>query len=250
MPEVNKNTHFGYEQIPEEEKANRVRAVFDSVVNRYDLMNDLMSFGIHRLWKYETINLAAIQSGQHILDLAAGTGDLTMGFAHRVGVNGKVVASDINAAMLQLGRNKLINQGFVGNIDYVQADAESLPFADEQFDCVTIGFGLRNITHKEQALAAMFRVLKSGGCALILEFSRPIYAPLRFVYDIYSFQVLPKIGRLVTGDEASYRYLAESIRMHPDQESLKKLLEKAGFVRCDYANLTGGVVAIHRGYKP
>ncbi len=250
MSESQKTTHFGYQQIPETEKVKRVQAVFDSVVDRYDLMNDLMSFGIHRFWKYETINLAAVQPGQRILDLAAGTGDLTKSFARRIGTTGQVVASDINAAMLKLGRNKLIDMGFASNIEYVQANAEALPFADEQFDCVTIGFGLRNITHKDKALKAMFRVLKSGGCALVLEFSRPIYAPLRFAYDLYSFQILPKIGRLITGDEASYQYLAESIRVHPDQESLKSLLEVAGFVNCDYTNLTGGIVAIHRGYKP
>lgn len=250
MSEADKFTHFGYQQIPESEKATKVREVFDSVVNRYDLMNDLMSFGIHRLWKQEAINLANVKHGQRVLDLAAGTGDLSRGFSKQVGSTGWVIASDINAAMLQLGRNRLTDQGIVNNIDYVQADAECLPFATDQFDCVSISFGLRNLTHKEQALNSMFRVLRPGGCLLILEFSRPLYTPLSLAYDFYSFQVLPKIGWLVTGDEDSYRYLAESIRVHPDQETLKMLLQQTGFERCDYANLTGGIVAIHRGYKP
>jgi demethylmenaquinone methyltransferase/2-methoxy-6-polyprenyl-1,4-benzoquinol methylase len=250
MPTSDKTTHFGYQQIPEDEKTDRVRAVFDSVVNRYDLMNDLMSFGIHRLWKQEAISLANVKRGQHVLDLAAGTGDLSIGFSKQISATGSIIASDINAAMLKLGRDRLTDQGIVGNIDYVQADAEKLPFIANQFDCVSIGFGLRNLTHKEQALAEMFRVLRTGGCLLILEFSRPIYAPLSLVYDFYSFQILPKLGWLVTGDEASYRYLAESIRVHPDQESLKLLMQQAGFEHCDYTNLTGGIVAVHRGYKP
>ncbi|KOR30924.1 hypothetical protein TI04_03420 [Achromatium sp. WMS2] len=249
MTESNKTTHFGYQQIPESEKAARVRAVFDSVVNRYDLMNDLMSLGIHRLWKMEAINLAGVGPGQRVLDLAAGTGDLSLGFAKQVGATGLVIASDINAAMLQYGRNRLTNQGIVGNIAYVQADAECLPFANEQFDCVTIGFGLRNLTHKERAIESILGVLRPGGCLLVLEFSRPIYAPLRWAYDLYSFQVLPRLGGFIAGDVDSYRYLAESIRVHPDQETLKGLMEQAGFERCEYFNLTGGIVAIHRGYK-
>lgn len=249
MSESSKTTHFGYQKISEAEKSAKVRAVFDSVVDRYDLMNDLMSFGIHRLWKQEAIALAQIKPGQRVLDLATGTGDLSLGFAKRVGATGWVIASDINAAMLQLGCNRLTDQGITGNIAYVQADAERLPFANEQFDCVTISFGLRNLTHKEQALAAMLRVLRPGGRLLILEFSRPLYTPLQLAYDFYSFQVLPRLGWLVTGDDESYRYLAESIRVHPDQEALKILLQQAGFVQCDYINLTGGIVAIHRGYK-
>lgn len=249
MSEAPKTTHFGYTQIPETEKADRVRAVFDSVVDRYDLMNDLMSFGIHRLWKMEAIALAEVCHGHKVLDLAAGTGDLSYGFARLVG-NGLVVASDINAAMLQRGRTRLTDYGIVGNITYVQADAENLPFATAQFDCVSIGFGLRNLTHKEQALTAMLRVLVPGGRVIILEFSRPTNTPLQLAYDFYSFQILPNLGWLVTGDAASYRYLAESIRMHPDQKAMQDMMEQVGFVRCDYTNLTGGIVAIHRGYKP
>lgn len=249
MSEQQKTTHFGYQQVPEDEKAGRVREVFDSVADRYDLMNDLMSFGIHRLWKRQTIALAGVRRGHRVLDLAAGTGDLTIRFAGLVGSKGLVVSSDINAAMLARGRARLTDQGLVGNIEYVQTDAERLPFRDDQFHCATIGFGLRNLTHKEQALAAIFRVLRPGGRLLVLEFSHPTLAPIKAAYDLYSFQVLPRLGRLVTGDEESYRYLAESIRMHPDQETLKGLLEQAGFERCEYFNLTGGIVAIHRGYK-
>lgn len=249
MAEQHKTTHFGYEQVPEHEKSGRVRAVFESVATRYDLMNDLMSLGIHRLWKRQAVALSGVRRGQRVLDLAAGTGDLAARFAGLVGPGGHVVFSDINAAMLEQGRVRMVDQGLVGNLTYVQADAQSLPFPDDHFDCVSIGFGLRNVTHKQQALDAMFRVLKPGGRLLVLEFSHPVHSPLRKAYDFYSFDVLPKLGGLVAKDEDSYRYLAESIRMHPDQETLKGMLELSGFERCDYFNLTGGIVAIHRGFK-
>ncbi|MCG8016100.1 MAG: bifunctional demethylmenaquinone methyltransferase/2-methoxy-6-polyprenyl-1,4-benzoquinol methylase UbiE [Candidatus Thiodiazotropha sp. 'RUGA'] len=244
-----KTTHFGYQDVPVDEKAGRVRQVFDSVANKYDLMNDLMSFGIHRLWKRHTIEMSGVRQGQRVLDLAAGTGDLSARFSGLVGDQGEVVFSDINAAMLSQGRDRMIDEGRVANVRYVQADAQYLPFPDDYFDCVTIGFGLRNVTDKQLALNAIFRVIKPGGRLLVLEFSKPIHQPLQKVYDLYSFTLLPKIGKLVTQDEESYRYLAESIRMHPDQETLKGMLEHAGFERSDYFNLTGGVVAIHRGYK-
>lgn len=249
MSEQRKTTHFGYQQVPEQEKADRVRDVFDSVANRYDVMNDLMSFGIHRLWKRQTVAVSGVRRGQRVLDLAAGTGDLSARFAGLVGAEGGVVFSDINAAMLSQGRVRMADHGLAGNIQYVQADAEHLPFPDDHFDCATIGFGLRNVTNKDRALASIFRVLKPGGRLLVLEFSRPVSKPLKAAYDLYSFQVLPRLGRLVAGDAESYRYLAESIRMHPDQETLKAMMASAGFERCEYFNLTGGVVAIHRGYK-
>jgi demethylmenaquinone methyltransferase/2-methoxy-6-polyprenyl-1,4-benzoquinol methylase len=249
MSDQHKTTHFGYQQVPESEKASRVREVFDSVADRYDLMNDLMSLGIHRLWKRQAVALSGVRRGQQVLDLAAGTGDLAARFAGLVGPDGQVVLSDINAAMLQRGRGRLTDQGLAGNLEYVQADAERLPFDEDRFDCATIGFGLRNVTHKERALGSIFRVLRPGGRLLVLEFSHPTVKPLKMAYDLYSFQVLPRLGRLVTGDEASYRYLAESIRMHPDQETLKAMMEAVGFERCEYFNLTGGIVAIHRGYK-
>ena len=242
-------THFGYKEVPVEEKAGRVRAVFDSVASRYDLMNDLMSLGIHRLWKRQTVALAGVRRGQRVLDLASGTGDLAERFAGIVGAEGLVIMSDINAAMLAQGRDRLLDLGRVGNLRYALADAERLPFAPETFDCVTIGFGLRNVTRKEWALEEMFRVLRPGGRALILEFSHPNSRALSRVYDLYSFSVLPGLGRLIAADAESYRYLAESIRMHPDQETLKAMMEAAGFERCSYFNLSGGIVAIHRGYK-
>ncbi|MCG7935014.1 MAG: class I SAM-dependent methyltransferase, partial [Candidatus Thiodiazotropha taylori] len=216
-----KTTHFGYQDVPVDEKAGRVRQVFDSVANKYDLMNDLMSFGIHRLWKRHTIEMSGVRQGQRVLDLAAGTGDLSARFSGLVGDQGEVVFSDINAAMLSQGRDRMIDEGRVANVRYVQADAQYLPFPDDYFDCVTIGFGLRNVTDKQLALNAIFRVIKPGGRLLVLEFSKPIHQPLQKVYDLYSFTLLPKIGKLVTQDEDSYRYLAESIRMHPDQETLK-----------------------------
>ena len=241
-------THFGYETVPVDEKASRVRGVFDSVAGNYDLMNDLMSGGLHRLWKRFTIDQAAVRPGQRILDLAGGTGDLAKLFAREVGKNGEVVLADINYAMLAEGRKRLVDAGVGGNLEIAQVDAEKLPFADSSFDCVSIAFGLRNVTDKDAALRSMFRVLKPGGKLLILEFSKPADA-LRPAYDAYSFRVLPAIGKVVAGDEDSYRYLAESIRMHPDQETLKSMMEDAGFERCRYHNLTGGVVALHVGYR-
>ncbi len=244
-----KTTHFGYKQVPVGEKAGHVRAVFDSVADRYDLMNDLMSLGIHRLWKRHTVELAGVRRGQRVLDLAGGTGDLAERFAGIVGPAGEVVLTDINAAMLTRGRDRLVDLGLVGNLHYALVNAEALPFPQDHFDCVTIGFGLRNVTHKQRALDEMFRVLRPGGRALVLEFSHPTSRPLQKAYDLYSFTVLPALGRLVAGDADSYRYLAESIRMHPDQETLRAMMEQAGLERCDFFNLSGGIVAIHRGYK-
>jgi demethylmenaquinone methyltransferase/2-methoxy-6-polyprenyl-1,4-benzoquinol methylase len=244
-----KTTHFGYKQVPAEEKAGLVRGVFDSVASRYDLMNDLMSLGIHRLWKRHTVELAGVRRGQRVLDLAGGTGDLAERFAGIVGAEGEVVLTDINAAMLGRGRDRLMDAGVAGNVRYAQVDAERVPFPSDYFDCVTIGFGLRNVTHKQRALDEMYRVLRPGGRALVLEFSHPASKPLAKAYDIYSFSVLPTLGRMVAGDPESYRYLAESIRMHPDQETLRSMMEQAGFERCSYFNLSGGIVAIHRGYK-
>jgi demethylmenaquinone methyltransferase/2-methoxy-6-polyprenyl-1,4-benzoquinol methylase len=246
MPD--KITHFGFQKVPVEEKAQRVRSVFDSVATEYDLMNDVMSLGIHRLWKRLAIGMANIQPGQQVLDLAGGTGDLVMLIAPRVGPQGRVVLSDINNAMIRTGRARLLDRGIAGNVEYVQADAERLPFPDSSFDCITMAFGLRNVTHKQAALDSMYRVLKPGGRLLILEFSRPA-ALLKPAYDFYSFSILPRLGQLIARDAASYRYLAESIRMHPDQKTLLGMLESAGFEACDFHNLTGGIVAIHRGYK-
>jgi demethylmenaquinone methyltransferase/2-methoxy-6-polyprenyl-1,4-benzoquinol methylase len=244
-----KTTHFGYKQVPVEEKSSHVRAVFDSVASRYDLMNDLMSLGIHRLWKRYTIELAGVRRGQRVLDLAGGTGDLASRFARITGPEGQVVLTDINAAMLTMGRDRLLDQGLAVNLVYAQVNAETQPFPDGYFDCVAIGFGLRTVTHKQKALAEMYRVLKPGGRALVLEFSHPTSQPLAKAYDLYSFSVLPALGRLITSDADSYRYLAESIRMHPDQETLRGMMAAAGFERCEYFNLTGGIVAIHRGYR-
>nr|VFJ53450.1 MAG: 2-octaprenyl-6-methoxy-1,4-benzoquinone methylase /demethylmenaquinone methyltransferase [Candidatus Kentron sp. FW]VFJ59122.1 MAG: 2-octaprenyl-6-methoxy-1,4-benzoquinone methylase /demethylmenaquinone methyltransferase [Candidatus Kentron sp. FW] len=246
---TSQKTDFGFQRVPLEEKVHRVADVFNSVVDKYDLMNDLMSLGLHRLWKRATVVLSDVYRGQRVLDLAGGTGDLSSLMARRVGESGLVVLGDINAAMLEKGRERLINEGIVANMEYVQTDAEQLPFPDNCFDCVCIGFGLRNVTRKERALQAMQRVLRPGGRVLILEFSRPI-APVRPLYDAYSFHVLPWLGELVAKDSDSYRYLAESIRMHPDQASLKSMMVNAGFTRCTYHNFTGGVVALHRGYKP
>jgi len=244
-----KTTDFGFEDVPWQEKARRVRGVFDSVAGRYDLMNDLMSGGAHRLWKHFALSLTGLQRGQHALDVAGGTGDLSVGLAHQVGQSGLVVLTDINAAMLEEGRDRLINDGLVNGVQCVQANAECLPFAEGSFHCVTIGFGLRNVTDKPAALASMRRVLKPGGQLLVLEFSKPTSTALRQVYDAYSFRVLPKLGKLVAGDEASYRYLAESIRKHPDQETLLSMMKTAGLENCRYYNLTGGIVAVHRGYR-
>jgi demethylmenaquinone methyltransferase/2-methoxy-6-polyprenyl-1,4-benzoquinol methylase len=244
-----RTTHFGYRKVAESDKPALVGRVFDSVANHYDIMNDLMSGGIHRLWKRVTIEMSGARAGQHILDVAGGTGDLSRRFARIVGPTGRVVLSDINAAMLAGGRDRLHDDGICANVDYVLADAEALPFPDDSFDCVTIAFGLRNVTRKERALESMLRVLRSGGRVLILEFSRPTSDLVTRLYDAYSFGVIPRLGKLVTGDEDSYRYLAESIRMHPDQEALRDMMEEAGFVRCDYHNMSAGIVALHRGYK-
>lgn len=242
-----KTTHFGYTQVPVEEKAERVRNVFESVASNYDIMNDVMSMGVHRLWKRFTINLAAVRRGQKVLDLAGGTGDLAAKFANQVGNEGQVVLADINIAMLGEGRERLLNMGTV--VDYCQVNAECLPFADNTFDLITIAFGLRNVTDKDKALASMYRVLKPGGRLLVLEFSHVTVPPLKSVYDVYSFKLLPLMGKVIAKDEDSYRYLAESIRMHPDQDTLKTMMDNAGFERCGYHNLTGGIVALHHGYK-
>src|SRR5215467_7331713 len=243
------DTHFGYERVPWNEKARRVRGVFDSVAGNYDIMNDLMSGGMHRLWKQFTLGLANLRPGQKALDLAGGTGDLAAGLAKQVGERGLVVLTDINAAMLARGRDRLINDGLVSNVRVAQVNAEKLPFADGTFDCVTIGFGLRNVTDKPSALASMRRVLKPGGQLLVLEFSQPRLPALKPLYDAYSFRVLPWLGRMVAGDEASYRYLAESIRMHPDADTLLKMMQSAGLEACRYHPLAGGIVAVHRGYR-
>jgi len=241
---MSESTHFGFEQVPPDEKTRRVRGVFDSVAQRYDLMNDLMSGGMHRLWKRFAIECSGVREGSRVLDLASGTGDLARQFARRAGATGCVIHTDVNGAMLAAGRDRLLDVGIV--LPSVQCNAEALPFASRAFDCVSIAFGLRNVTRKERALAEMRRVLRPGGIALVLEFSR-IAAPLAPAYDWYSFNVLPRLGKLVADDEASYRYLAESIRVHPDQEALKKLMEDAGFDQVDYHNLTAGVVALHVG---
>ncbi|WP_108125717.1 bifunctional demethylmenaquinone methyltransferase/2-methoxy-6-polyprenyl-1,4-benzoquinol methylase UbiE [Saccharospirillum mangrovi] len=243
-------THFGYQEVATGDKQKKVAEVFHSVASKYDLMNDLMSFGIHRLWKRYTIELSGVRAGNSVLDIAGGTGDLSYAFARRVGPEGQVVLADINESMLKVGRDRLADRGIAGNLETVQANAESLPFDDNRFDVVSIAFGLRNVTHKEKALAEMQRVLKPGGRLLVLEFSKPRNDLLSRAYDFYSFQALPRMGSLVTGDADSYRYLAESIRMHPDQETLKAMMSDAGFERVQYHNLTGGIVALHRGVKP
>lgn len=242
-------THFGYQTVATDEKERLVASVFHSVASRYDLMNDLMSFGIHRLWKRFAIDCAGIRPGHKVLDLAGGTGDLTARFSRITGPSGEVVLADINDSMLKVGRDKLRNLGLVDNIRYVQANAEALPFPDNHFDLITIGFGLRNVTDKDKALASMFRVLKPGGRLLVLEFSKPTSELMSKLYDLYSFHVLPRIGTLVAQDGGSYQYLAESIRMHPDQATLKGMMETVGFEDVDYFNLTQGIVALHRGYK-
>ena len=239
-------THFGYQRIDEAQKASRVASVFSSVAARYDLMNDLMSGGLHRLWKTFAVALAGVREGERVLDVAAGSGDLAFDFAKRAGASGQVWLSDINRAMLERGRDRLLDRGRL--VPSVQCDAEKLPFPSNYFDCVSVAFGLRNMTRKDAALAEMRRVLRPGGRLLVLEFSR-VWPPLAKAYDWYSFKVLPWLGRAVAGDEAAYRYLAESIRMHPDQESLKGMLERAGLEKVEYFNLSAGVVALHRGYK-
>lgn len=242
-------THFGYQQVPTSEKARRVGEVFRSVAGKYDVMNDLMSLGLHRLWKSHAIHLLNVRRGHRCLDLAAGTGDLSLKLAKRVGPEGRVVMSDINEAMLAKGRDRLIDAGVFGNVEFVLANAEALPFPSNHFDRITIAFGLRNVTDKDRALKEMQRVLKPGGMVMVLEFSSLYAKPLKPLYDLYSFQVLPRIGQLVANDADSYRYLAESIRVHPDQETLKAMMENAGLEDVDYLNLNGGVVAIHRAYK-
>lgn len=243
------DTDFGFERVPLEAKARRVRGVFDSVAARYDLMNDLMSLGIHRLWKRFAIELVAPRPGQRILDLAGGTGDLARLLQPALMPGGIVVVADINAAMLEQGRRRLLDEGLVEGVEWSQVDAQSLPFADRSFDAVTIAFGLRNVTDKQAALNEMWRVLKPGGRALVLEFSKPTAPGLSPAYDLYSFKVLPLIGKLIADDEASYRYLAESIRMHPVQETLRDMMALSGFERCEWFNLSGGIVAAHRGYR-
>ena len=246
---VGETTHFGFKTVATAEKQAKVAEVFHSVAAKYDLMNDLMSMGIHRLWKRFAITLSGVRRGQHVLDIAGGTGDLARAFSREVGATGRVVLSDINESMLNVGRDRLLDAG-CSNVDFVLANAETLaPFADESFDLITISFGLRNVTDKDAALRSMYRVLKPGGRLLVLEFSKPVFEPLSKVYDLYSFTALPFLGKLITNDAESYRYLAESIRMHPDQRTLKQMMESAGFNSCDYHNLTGGIVALHRGFK-
>ncbi|AAN57171.1 bifunctional demethylmenaquinone methyltransferase/2-methoxy-6-polyprenyl-1,4-benzoquinol methylase UbiE [Shewanella oneidensis MR-1] len=244
-----KSTHFGYKTVEADKKADLVAGVFHSVAAKYDIMNDVMSFGIHRFWKRYTIEVSGARPGMKVLDLAGGTGDLTAKFSHLVGDKGEVVLADINDSMLKVGRTKLRDRGIVSNVSYVQANAEALPFPDNHFDIITIAFGLRNVTDKDAALRSMNRVLKPGGKLLVLEFSKPQHEVMRKVYDLYSFKVLPKMGQLITKDADSYEYLAESIRMHPDQDTLKQMMVDAGFEQVDYTNMTDGIVALHRGYK-
>ena len=248
IPTEEQTTHFGYETVNTEEKVVKVASVFHSVASSYDVMNDLMSLGIHRLWKRTTIEHSGVKQGQVILDLAGGTGDLSSRFSTLVGKKGRIVLSDINASMLAQGRDRLINEGLL-NIEFVLANAEELPFPDNCFDCFCIAFGLRNVTNKDATLASIYRVLKPGGRLLVLEFSKPDVPGLAPIYDFYSFNILPKIGKVVANDEASYRYLAESIRMHPDQETLKSMMETAGFDKVSYLNMSGGIVALHKGFK-
>ncbi|HID8506892.1 TPA: bifunctional demethylmenaquinone methyltransferase/2-methoxy-6-polyprenyl-1,4-benzoquinol methylase UbiE [Proteus mirabilis] len=242
-------TDFGFQTVDKDEKQTMVAKVFHSVASKYDLMNDLMSFGIHRVWKRYTIEASGVRRNQRVLDLAGGTGDLTAKFSRLVGENGEVVLADINDSMLKMGREKLRDHGIVGNVSYVQANAEELPFPDDYFDCITISFGLRNVTDKAKALRSMFRVLKPGGRLLVLEFSKPVLDPLSKIYDAYSFHILPRIGQVIVNDADSYRYLTESIRMHPDQKTLKGMMEEAGFDQVSYTNMTGGIVALHKGFK-
>ncbi|MFY8275296.1 bifunctional demethylmenaquinone methyltransferase/2-methoxy-6-polyprenyl-1,4-benzoquinol methylase UbiE [Pseudoalteromonas sp. SSDWG2] len=244
-----KTTHFGFKTVAANEKAAHVADVFHSVAAKYDLMNDLLSFGIHRLWKRVTIASSGARRGQTILDLAGGTGDLTAKFSQLVGETGKVILGDINDSMLKVGRDKLRDRGLVSNIEYVQMNAEELPFPDNSIDVITIAFGLRNVTDQSKALASMYRVLKPGGRLLILEFSKPEHEVLTKLYDLYSFNILPKVGEVVLNDSESYKYLAESIRMHPDQQTLESMMQEVGFEQTSYQNMTGGIVALHRGFK-
>lgn len=242
-------THFGYKTVNTEEKASMVADVFHSVADQYDIMNDLMSFGIHRLWKRYAIALSGVRPGHKVLDLAGGTGDLTKLMASRVGESGKVVLSDINHSMMSVGRERLINEGIISNVEFVQANAEELPFPKQSFDLVTMAFGLRNVTDKDKALRSIQSVIKPGGRLLVLEFSKPLSKTLNSIYDQYSFNILPKLGELIANDADSYQYLAESIRMHPDQDTLKNMILDAGFDQCDVHNLSGGIVALHRGFN-
>lgn len=249
MSDQKKTTHFGYTSVGWDDKEKKVAEVFHSVAKNYDVMNDLMSLGIHHLWKRYTIELSHVRPGQVVLDLAGGSGDLTRLLCKKVGDSGRVVLADINSAMLNVGRDRLLDEGLYKNIDFVQANAQCLPFVDNNFHCITMGFGLRNVTDKDEALRSMYRVCKPGGKVMILEFSTPTFPGLKPVYDWYSFNILPKIGKLFAQDEASYQYLAESIRMHPNQQTLKKMIEDAGFEDCTYHNLSGGIVALHVAYK-
>lgn len=242
-------THFGFKQVAKEQKQSMVADVFHSVAAKYDVMNDLMSLGIHRIWKRYTIDCSGIRPGQKVLDLAGGTGDLAAKFSRMVGAKGQVTLADINHSMLLVGKEKLTNMGIMSNLNYVQANAEALPFPDNHFDLVTMAFGLRNVTEKSNALASIFRVLKPGGRLLVLEFSKPTSDVLSKIYDTYSFHLLPKIGQLVANDAESYQYLAESIRMHPDQETLEGMMKEVGFEQTTFTNLSGGIVALHRGFK-
>lgn len=244
-----KKTHFGFQSVEWDEKEKKVADVFHSVAKNYDLMNNLMSLGIHHLWKRFTVELSHVRPGQKILDLAGGSGDLTRLLSKKVGAKGQVILADINAAMLQVGRDKLLDEGLFNNIAFVQGNAQCLPFEDNSFDCITMGFGLRNVTDKEEALRSMYRVCKPGGKLMVLEFSTPPSSGIKAIYDWYSFNILPKIGKLFAQDEQSYQYLAESIRMHPNQEQLKQLIEQAGFEDCHYHNLSAGIVALHIAYK-
>jgi len=246
---MSNKTHFGYKQVDADKKEDLVAGVFDSVASKYDVMNDVMSFGIHRLWKKITLRHTGLKKGQHALDVAGGTGDLTIEMSKQVGPDGEVIISDINAAMLEQGRRRMMDRGIAGNVKFVEANAEDLPFEDNSFDCVTIAFGLRNVTNQDKALASMYRVLKPGGRLLVLEFSKPVMPGLNKVYDFYSFNILPLMGKVIANDEESYRYLAESIRMHPDQNTLKQLMQDTGFERCTYHNMSGGIVALHKGFK-
>lgn len=250
MSEENSTTDFGYEKVKTEDKAKLVAGVFDSVAAKYDLMNDLMSAGIHRVWKRFTIEVSNVRPGNTVLDIAGGTGDLAAKFSQIVGKDGHVVLADINNAMLSVGRDKLIDQGTTGNMSFAQSDAQFLPFQDNTFDCITIAFGLRNVTDKALALRSMLRVLKPGGRLLVLEFSKPTNPLVKKAYDAYSFSLLPLMGKLIVNDAKSYQYLAESIRMHPDQDTLKAMMEESGFLECQYYNLNSGIVALHKGLKP
>ena len=242
-------THFGYKTVDVDQKERLVGGVFDSVASKYDLMNDVMSFGIHRIWKKIAMMHTGLKKGQRALDVAGGTGDLSIEMSKQVGADGEVVIADINPAMLEQGRRRLIDRGIAGNVSFVEANAEDLPFEDNSFDCVTIAFGLRNVTNQDKALESMYRVLKPGGRLLVLEFSKPVLPGLDKAYDFYSFNIIPLMGRLIAKDADSYRYLAESIRMHPDQATLKQMMQDAGFERCTYHNMTGGIVALHKGFK-